>query len=726
MSAKSVRLILRLVAAPLVLSGVALSQAVPRTVVRQLPAEQRSQVVPMVVEEWSTTATNAPPAGRAWPRFQGHFPGYVEAKRAANQRAQQSTGPTASPRSETPSPNAPQSLVVFDGPNGSNASSPPDPVIAAGPNQVLVAVNSMLAIYDKSGLQQGGFQALGTFFAGLHVSGEVFDPRVIYDPVDGRFILSAAEVDMSNFTNGHVLVAVSQTSNPAGGWYKFAFDSKGRNPNNTADTFPDAPGVGLDAHALYLTSNQFEFNAQCLSGAENDACTFSDAWITVIALPELLAGNAALNVTTFRNIQTASNQPAFGIQPALTYGSASAEFLVAASYTANPNNLLDLFSISTSGTPVLDAAELVVPTFSQPPDAPQGGSAKQIMTNDFRVLNAVWANDSLWAGQNVASPDGSSPVARWYQIQLSDLSTAGLAQSGEVSGSGAAYYPAISVKTDGTAGMAFSTSSPTLPVSAAFSARGPVDPPGAMSSFAMVRQGSGAYDAATERWGDYSGISLDPDGNSFWTIAEYAGTPDPHFGTAVARMGAPPSLAPDFSLMMPQTSASIHAGEKATYQLIGVATNGLAYPVTFDCSNLPAGASCSFSPASMILGGIPSTSTLTVSTGSSVIGSLRFIPDARITANYLLLASTAGSGMVGFVFLLSGPGDRRRWSAIFMLAVLMLLCVSCGGGGGRALPVSTAPAAAAQTTPPGTYAITVNAVAGGVLQHSLQITLTVN
>jgi hypothetical protein len=142
--------------------------------------------------------------------------------------------------------------------------------------------------------------------------------------------LSAAQVDTANFAAGNVLIAVSQSSDPTGVWYKFAINFMGRNLANSANTFPDFPALGLSSSAIYITSNQFELSAQCLGANPNSPCFFSDAWIKVIGLPELLSGNSSLKITTFKNVRDASGELAFSVQPALTYGTPGSEFLAAA------------------------------------------------------------------------------------------------------------------------------------------------------------------------------------------------------------------------------------------------------------------------------------------------------------------------------------------------------------------------------------------------------------
>jgi hypothetical protein len=42
--------------------------------------------------------------------------------------------------------------------------------------------------------------------------------------------------------------------------------------------------------------------------------------------------------------------------------------------------------------------------------------------------------------------------------------------------------------------------------------------------FAAGKDWFGSTDFTSSRWGDYSNTSLDPDGNTIWTIQEYAET----------------------------------------------------------------------------------------------------------------------------------------------------------------------------------------------------------
>lgn len=606
---------IRLLVVALALSAFLSAQSRPvRGVTRQIRPR-------MVSESWYATLRQR----RQPPRrvtFIGRYPGFVAAKKKANERmgrrlAARRLRASRSARKMTMLLPASAASPVFFGPDEATTQDlPPDSQLAVGPTQVVVAVNSLIAIYNKSGSQQGSNQSLAAFFGNLVTAGQVYDPRIIYDAADQRFILSAANVDLTNLTTGNVLLAVSQSSDATGKWNKYSIPSMGQAVVGTGNTFPDFPTLGLSSAAVYISTGQFAVSSTCIA---DNSCNFSDTWIQVVGLPGLLSGNATLTLTTFKDVQTAAGGPAFAIEPAVTEGAAPAEFLAAADFANSPNagSTLDLFSITTSGTPTLQAAALTVPSFSMPPDAPQPapvGAVAFIPTNDYRLLNAVWSNGSLWCGLNTVGSSGL-PVARWYQIALSSLSTVSLTQSGDVTGSGAAYYPAIAVDASGDVELAFTTSSTTTYASAAFTGRAVGDPAGATRSYGVYEPGTGPYQEtqAPMRWGDYSGMALDPSDSSFWAIAELAGTPDPNYETAIAHVTGPPELAIapgtlDFGSVMVGSAAAaqtvtvtnVSADSVAIAQATAAGPNGADFALSADaCSNntLAAGQSCSVSVA---------------------------------------------------------------------------------------------------------------------------------
>ena len=91
---------------------------------------------------------------------------------------------------------APTGSVNFAG-IASTGWLPPDCTMAAGPDHVLLSVNSSMAIYSKAGgaalLQRTLTQWFGSAAAGL----TVFDPKALYDQHAGRWVLLAVGVSNS-------------------------------------------------------------------------------------------------------------------------------------------------------------------------------------------------------------------------------------------------------------------------------------------------------------------------------------------------------------------------------------------------------------------------------------------------------------------------------------------------------------------------------------------------
>lgn len=134
-------------------------------------------------------------------------------------------------------------------------------------------------------------------------------------------------------------------------------------------------------------------------------------------------------------------------------------------------------------------------------------------------------------------------------------------------------------------------------------------------------------------------------------------------------------------------------------------------PVSLSCSGLPAGVSCSFSPAIVTPGSATGTSTLTVT--SSALASSQQPPEERGKRGLAYLFTFA-AGLV----VVGTPGRRRVRKIFFVPAVLCLtlFCVSCGGGQSRAN---------AFTPTSATYTLSIDGSAGSI-QASVPLTITIH
>ncbi len=185
---------------------------------------------------------------------------------------------------------------------------------------------------------------------------------------------------------------------------------------------------------------------------------------------------------------------------------------------------------------------------------------------------------------------------------------------------------------------------------------------------------------------------------------------------------------PDFSLSAPSgTSATVAAGQTATYGLSLVGSNGFNGMVSFTCSDNAPATACSVSPGSVMVSGTnPATATVSVTTTAPhafvppnpQLPTPPSLPSLPVTMLWLLVALTL-TMMLGSRQS-KAQSRRPAWAALACIVLLATLAVGCGG----ASPPPPAPTTQTLGTPSGTYQVTVTATSGGT-SHSMNLTMTV-
>jgi N-acetylneuraminic acid mutarotase len=163
---------------------------------------------------------------------------------------------------------------------------------------------------------------------------------------------------------------------------------------------------------------------------------------------------------------------------------------------------------------------------------------------------------------------------------------------------------------------------------------------------------------------------------------------------------------PSFTLNLGVTSVLVNSGSYETLNPEITSLNGFSSAVSLACSGLPAGVTCSFSPATIT----PAPDT-TVSPQLTITASAQSAAFRRGSASGLLAAAAAAG-----LFL---AGWRRRSDLRCMLLVVAVCasiafvssCSGGSGGGGNSGPQN--------------YAVTIEATSGS-LQQSASFTLTIN
>ncbi len=177
----------------------------------------------------------------------------------------------------------------------------------------------------------------------------------------------------------------------------------------------------------------------------------------------------------------------------------------------------------------------------------------------------------------------------------------------------------------------------------------------------------------------------------------------------------PPATTAPYTATLSASSGSV-AGQGSVQVTLNFAYDpGFADTVSLSCANLPAGASCSFSPADVTAAN--ASSVLTISTGTSVAalaaGDSR--PGGPATPLLAIAALMAWAAAAAVSRRPRWASRRGRWA--FAAVAAAGLAAGCGGGHGYDV--------ASGATPAGTYTVNIIASSPGASQ-TLNYSLTVN
>ena len=161
------------------------------------------------------------------------------------------------------------------------------------------------------------------------------------------------------------------------------------------------------------------------------------------------------------------------------------------------------------------------------------GTGTLINTPGNRVMNAVWRNNNLWAVNTINPPSGTDAgqaTAHWYRMGTSG--TISIADQGNIGGEAIAtgtytFYPSIAVNNNDEMCVGFAASAPTIYPGCYYTGRVSTDPAGITIIPDVVKAGLDYYIRifafnGRNRWGDYSGTSVDPSTQSFYLFNQYA------------------------------------------------------------------------------------------------------------------------------------------------------------------------------------------------------------
>ena len=539
----------------------------------------------------------------------------------------------------------------FTGPQGTYTvnSAPPDTNLAVGPNHVVEIVNTAFAIFNKSGTAVYGPVPINTIWSGFGGNCQTDndgDPIAKYDPVADRWVLSQFAVTAPN-PDYLQCVAVSQTPDPTGSYYRYSF--------SYGNQFPDYPKMSVWPDAYYITFNMFNAAGTTFLGGE--ACAYDRA--------RMLTGAAATQ-------QCFSLGTAFGgLLPSDLDGSrppaaGSPNYIVADGAAANQLAYWQFHTDWTTpaNTTLTGPTTLATAAFATPCNGtggtcvPQSGTTQQLDTLGDRLMyRLAYRNfgdhEALVVNRSVTS--GSSTGIRWYELRTGAGNSLNIFQQGTYApDANHRWMGSIAQDQAGDMGLGFSVSSSSLHPAIRYTGRLPGDPAGTMTQGeGTIIAGAGSQTATLSRWGDYSAMAVDPlDGCTFWYANEYIPANGSfNWRTRIATFKFPScGTAPpvnDFSISASPAGQTVNQGAGTSYSVATTTTAGTPQTVNLSASGLPAGAAATFNPTSLTSGG---NSTMTVTTaGSTPAGTYTLTITGTGTTTHSTTVSLAVNGPGGIV-----------------------------------------------------------------------------
>ncbi len=481
---------------------------------------------------------------------------------------------------------------------------PPDTQGDVGPNHYMQMVNSSFAIWNKTGNIVYGpvdNKTLWNGFPGPWSGSNDGDPIVLYDEQADRWI--ASQFALPNYPNGpfYEMIAVSQTGDPTGSWYRYAF---------TFTNMPDYPKLGVWRDGYYLAVNSFT------SGSLNWAGT----GVAALDRTKMLAGDPTASMIFFT---TPSGGDPSTFLPADCDGApapAGAPALFGYMRDGNPDRLV-LYQLHADWTTPSNATftqlvTLPVQSFSSSIsgipqkntsvklDELSGRLMYRLQYRNFGSYQSMVTNHTV----NVAGHAG----VRWYELRDSGSGWQ-IYQQGTYSPDDTyRWMGSIAMNSYGDMALGFSASSTLLFPSIRFTGRRANDPLGEMTVAEQdIVAGGGSQNSSWERWGDYSMMSVDPAADTaFWYTQEYyTSTSDMNWKTRIGSF----TFGTPLTATASASTSQLCAGESCQ---LNVQVSGAGAGVTYEWSSNPAGFSSDI-PNPTVTPDVTTEYTVTVTSGGN-------------------------------------------------------------------------------------------------------------
>jgi hypothetical protein len=391
---------------------------------------------------------------------------------------------------------------------GGGSYSPPDTHGAVGPNHYFQVINCSYAIYNKSGTKIFGPMGNSSVWQGMPNNYNDGDAVVLYDSEADRWLFSQFSLGPSGNGPYYQMVAISQTPDPTGSWYRWEFQFGSMN---------DYPKIAVWPDGYYYSAHRF--------GPLG-------LYAAVFDRTSMLAGNSGATMQLFTNT---SWYPGFGFEPTSCDGpfppvGQPNEFI----YFSGTNQL-GMYEFHTDWTNPANSTftlmpSLTVNTFSSSiPGIPQMGTGNLLDPMIDRIMyrvhcrvfsdhQSIVLNHTVNVGNNVAG-------IRWYELRNTGSGWNVYQQGTYSPDANSRWMGSIAMDSLGDIALGYSISSTSMYPSIRYTGRMNGDPLGVMTITEGGIINGGTYQlpyGGRNRWGDYSSLTVDPAAaQTFWYTQEY-------------------------------------------------------------------------------------------------------------------------------------------------------------------------------------------------------------
>jgi PKD repeat protein len=398
----------------------------------------------------------------------------------------------------------------FVGPAGAYTvrAAPPDTIGAVGKDHYIQAVNIHYSIFDKAthAVLAGPLPGNATWTGINHPCARTNDgdPVVLYDQAADRWIFTQLSYSEGVYFQ---CISVSKTADPTADYWLYAFD--------WGTYLNDYPKMGVWSDAYYLSTNDFWLGLLFLGPS---ACAIRRETM-LLGQPTLMICYAASNLYS-------------SLLPADLNGSTPPPADSPGLFLSLGNNMVHLWRMtpnwSSVNNTVVTRTDIPVAAFNRGCGqncVPQPATTQMLDVLGDRLMQPlVYRNFGTHAAlvANHSVLTGSTTGIRWYEIRNPHGIPTVYQQGTFAPDSHHRWMGSIGMDKVGNIAVGYTVGGSDLYPSIRYTGREPGDTLGTLQTETTIANGGGSQLPSLNRWGDYSGMSLDPiDDCTFWYTTEY-------------------------------------------------------------------------------------------------------------------------------------------------------------------------------------------------------------